>query len=117
MSRRIQTNPTISQFPERGAVIVKPITLGMKSRSIKRRLLRARISLHQTVQKILEINQSRKKLPFFENRQEKAAMIDQELKMLNKIAFNQAKLVKHYERKLHSPSNEHQTDRRSAGER
>lgn len=70
------------------------------TRSMKRRLIRARIKLNQTIQQILEINRSRKKLPFYRNATDLKSSMDERLKVLNKIAEQQAKLIKHYETKL-----------------
>ncbi|MEM6378162.1 MAG: hypothetical protein AAF705_08110 [Bacteroidota bacterium] len=67
---------------------------------MKRRLIRARIKLNQTIQQILEINRSRKKLPYYRNATDLKSNMDERLKVLNKIAEQQAKLIKHYEAKL-----------------
>lgn len=73
---------------------------GMITRSMKRRLLRARITLNQTIQKILEINRKKKGLPYLQNAREEQENLYEELKVLNKIAEHQAKLIKHYEMAL-----------------
>ncbi|MEO0338495.1 MAG: hypothetical protein AAF242_04705 [Bacteroidota bacterium] len=70
------------------------------TRSNKRRLIRARIKLNQTLQQILDINRNRKKLPFLENALVAKESLDERLKVLNKTAEHQAKLIKHYEAKL-----------------
>ena len=70
------------------------------TRSMKRRLIRARIKLNQTIQQILEINRNRKKLPFQQNATQVKEGMDEELKVLNKIAEQQAKLIQHYEARL-----------------
>lgn len=67
------------------------------TRAIKRRLIKAKIILNQTIQKILDINHSRKRLPFLENRQVEGQALEEELKLLNKIAAQQARLIRHYE--------------------
>ncbi len=72
----------------------------MITRSMKRRLLRARISLNQTIQKILEINRKKKGLPYVQNAKQEQEVIYEELKVLNKIAEHQARLIKHYEMAL-----------------
>ncbi len=72
----------------------------MMTRSMKRRLLRARITLNQTIQKILEINKKKKTLPYRTDAREEAREIGEELRVLNKIAEHQAKLIKHYETAL-----------------
>lgn len=69
----------------------------MITTTMKRRLLRARITLNQTIQKILEINRRKKGLPHVPNAQQEQAVIYEELKVLNKIAEHQAKLIRHYE--------------------
>ncbi|HMQ48273.1 MAG TPA: hypothetical protein PKA00_12695 [Saprospiraceae bacterium] len=69
----------------------------MTKRSIKRRLIRAKIALSQTMQKILDINKSRKQLPYAQDKQEKQQELNEELKVLNKMAAYQAQLVRHYQ--------------------
>ena len=70
--------------------------------TIKRRLLKAKMTLHQTIQSILNINRNRKKLPFLSDElaQPKSSELDSELKVLNKIAAQQARLIQHYEAAL-----------------
>ena len=75
--------------------------IDMVRRSIKRKLVKARIILNQTIQKILEINHNRKRLRFLKNAQLKEADLNQELKILNKIAAQQARLIRHYEDTLY----------------
>lgn len=70
------------------------------SRSIKRQLVKARNSLHQTINKILEINVKRKKLERKKEARNGREKLNEELRVLNKIAAQQAKLVRLYERKL-----------------
>jgi len=67
---------------------------------MKRRLIRARIKLNQTIQQILEINRNRKKLPYQQNAIQAKKGMDERLKVLNKTAEQQAKLVRHYEMQL-----------------
>lgn len=78
----------------------------MIKRSLKRKLLRARIKLNQTVDQILTINKNRKRLNYtpipIAEREEEA--LDEELKVLNKLAEQQARLVKHYETALTEPA-------------
>ena len=71
------------------------------SKSIKRRLNRANELLHQTISKILEINVKRKHLGD-RDQQRGQDEWDDELRVLNKIAAQQAKLIKLYERELDS---------------
>jgi len=72
------------------------------SKEIKRRLLKAKMTLHQTIQSILTINRKRKALDFLEQAQlnEKSSLLAEELRVLNKIAARQARLVQHYEMEL-----------------
>lgn len=72
----------------------------MITRPMKRRLLRARITLNQTIQKILDINRKKKALPYLQNAKQEQEVMYEELKVLNKIAEHQAKLIKHYEMSL-----------------
>lgn len=72
----------------------------MKSRIIKRRLVKARSALNQTVQKIMEISRIKKTLPYMPDPHSKEASIGEELWLLNKLARQQAQLVKHYESAL-----------------
>lgn len=74
--------------------------MGMMTRSIKRKLLRARISLNQTVHKILDINRRKKELRYANNTQQKERALKEELRVLNKIAEQQARLIRHYENHL-----------------
>jgi len=73
---------------------------------IKRKILRTKILLGQTLQKILDINKKKKKLAYLENRTEIEENLQMELKVLNKIADQQFRLIKHYENNLNDlPSN------------
>ena len=72
----------------------------MMTKPIKRKLLKAKISLSQTIQKILEINRKRKVLSDLENPRHLEADLNQELRVLNKLAEHQAHLVKRYEYQL-----------------
>lgn len=69
-------------------------------RSIKRKLLRAKIALNTTISKILDINKKRKKLQLYEEIPVKEEELYNELKLLNKIADRQAMLVRKYESSL-----------------
>lgn len=66
-------------------------------RAIKRKLVKARMILNQTVQKILDVNHHRKRLQYLEDTRKKEAALGEELKVLNKIADYQARLIRHYE--------------------
>ena len=74
----------------------------MKIRSIKRKLVKARIALNQTVQKILDINRKRKNLTFLENANIQRQHLETELRVLNKIAEQQVGMIKKYESVLES---------------
>ena len=75
-------------------------------RDTKRKWLRARISLRETMYNILKINRERLKLPFYKGAQtkiQKEEELNHELKILNKLADRQAKLVQMYDRRLRDP--------------
>jgi len=78
----------------------------MIKRSLKRKLLRTRIKLNHTVDQILTINKNRKRLNYtpIPKAQQEEQVLDEELKVLNKLAEQQAKLVKHYEMVLAEPA-------------
>ena len=76
----------------------------MMTRLIKRRLLKAKMTLNQTIQKILDINRNRKKLPYFEDATLRRKNLELELKILNKLAEQQVTLIKRYENALASKS-------------
>lgn len=69
----------------------------MTSRIIKRRLVKAKSALHQTVQKILDISRKKKSLPYEPDPASKEAVLGEELWLLNKLAKQQAQLIKRYE--------------------
>ena len=72
----------------------------MMTRAIKRKLVKAKITLNLTIQKILDINQSRKRFAYLQRRTEAEKNLSEELKLLNKIAAQQARLIQHYESTL-----------------
>ena len=72
----------------------------MNRRSLKQRLLRTRIALKQTLTRILDINKKRKALNELVELQEHSDKLEDELKVLNQLAFNQANLVRRYEKEL-----------------
>jgi adenylate cyclase class IV len=72
----------------------------MNHRSLKQRLLRTRISLKQTLQRILDINRKRKILNRLNEFENQTVQLEEELRILNQLAFNQASLVKKYEKNL-----------------
>lgn len=72
----------------------------MNRRSLKQRLLRNRIALKQTLNRILDINRKRKVLNESVEYQEHSAKLEDELRVLNQLASNQASLVRKYEQDL-----------------
>lgn len=74
----------------------------MIARNIKRKLLKARIKLGQTLQSILHINRTRKQLRHLapSEAQHKEMTLMEALKVLNKTAANQAKMIRRYEEAL-----------------
>jgi len=72
----------------------------MNKRSLKRRLIKSRIALNHTIQKILDINRNRKRLTYSKQSSEREEIFNEELRVLNKMAENQARLVRHYENAL-----------------
>lgn len=77
----------------------------MSEHSILKRLLNAQTALRATIQKILDLNRQMKKLTVSKQAPENRA-IKQELKLLNKVADQQAKIVQLYEYKLQRVSNQ-----------
>jgi LAS superfamily LD-carboxypeptidase LdcB len=72
----------------------------MNEQSILQRLLNAQTALKTTIQKILDLNRQLKSLRKSKEAPENFA-IKQELKLLNKVADQQAKIVRLYEVSLH----------------
>ncbi len=72
----------------------------MMTRSIKRKLVKAKISLNHTIQKILDINRRRKNLSYLKDPLKQEENLETELKVLNKLAEHQVGLIKKYEREL-----------------
>ncbi|MCB0651574.1 MAG: hypothetical protein KDC85_09900 [Saprospiraceae bacterium] len=73
---------------------------------IKKKFLRTKYALSQTVHKILEINKKRKNLSFFKNSKKKEEILEQDLVLLNKIAEKQANLLRKYEQIIYSTPNQ-----------
>lgn len=77
------------------------------TRSIKRKLIQTRMALSQTVQKILEINRKRKMLSYLDSARthllQAQKALNEELRVLNKLAEKQAQLIQHYEQLLTQP--------------
>ena len=88
----------------------------MMTRLIKRRLLKAKMTLNQTIQKILDINRNRKKLPYFEDANLRRKNLELELKILNKLAEQQVTLIKRYETALANKSVEKKTSTTSTSQ-
>lgn len=63
-------------------------------RNIKYRYLKTKIALSQTVQSILDINRKRR---FFGQDEHKREELNEELKVLNAVAENQARRLKTFE--------------------
>ena len=70
------------------------------SKATKRKLLRTRIALRQTVYRIFRINRERRKIPYSSDPIAREQQINEELKVLNKIAEKQAALVQLYEHEV-----------------
>lgn len=69
----------------------------MTRKSIIKKLLKAKNALNHIIQKILDINKKRKQSLHLDN--DWHANSD-ELRLLNKMAATQARIVQHYERML-----------------
>ncbi|RMF03965.1 MAG: hypothetical protein D6772_01360 [Bacteroidetes bacterium] len=72
----------------------------MKRQLIKRKLLRTRISLEQTLKQILNINRKRRFLSSMPEPDRAQAALEAELRILNQTASNQAQLLKQLEQQL-----------------
>ena len=78
----------------------------MNENSIIQRLLTAKDALTSTIQKILDLNRQLKSLRKSKEAEVVADVaIKQELKLLNKVADHQAKIVQLYEHRLKKASN------------
>lgn len=69
---------------------------------IKKKWLETKIALSQTIQNILDLNHKKKYLSFLEKKKEEVVIeredaLNEELRVLNKIAAQQAKMLKKYE--------------------
>ncbi len=78
------------------------------ARSIKHKLLKAKISLSHTIQKILDINRKRKKLSYLDNPHQQLEDLDIELKVLNKLAKHHVCLINKNELALNDENNDQQ---------
>lgn len=72
----------------------------MMNRALKRKLIKSRNTLNHALQRILDINRRRKKLARTSQWKSQEQQLAEELRLLNKIAEQQALLIKHYEGKL-----------------
>lgn len=72
----------------------------MKRRLIKRKLLRTRLSLEQTLKQILNINRKRRFINSLPEPAKAEADLEVELRILNQTASNQAQLLRRLERSL-----------------
>ncbi|MBK8565801.1 MAG: hypothetical protein IPN76_21280 [Saprospiraceae bacterium] len=79
----------------------------MNENSIIQRLLTAKDALTSTIHKILDLNRQLKSLRKSKEEEKVVAdvAIKQELKLLNKVADHQAKIVQLYEHRLKRASN------------
>jgi len=64
---------------------------------VKKRLLKAKFALTETVEKILDINRKRKRLKLLEGGDTKERKLEMELEMLNDLAEQQAHILRKYE--------------------
>ncbi len=76
----------------------------MNENSIIQRLLTAKDALTSTIQKILDLNRQLKSLRKSKEEVVADVAIKQELKLLNKVADHQAKIVQLYEYRLKKAS-------------
>ena len=67
------------------------------NRTIKRKMLRAKQALNHTIQKILDINRKKKQMIHLENALHRQQDLNEELRMLNKMAEHHARIVQHYQ--------------------
>ncbi len=67
---------------------------------LKSRLDRAKQALSHTIQKILDINRRRKGLSRPDDLPQQGEALKQELRLLNKMAEQQARVVQNYELKI-----------------
>ncbi len=72
----------------------------MMKRALKRKLIKSRNTLNHALQRILAINRRRKKLSTSPQWKSQEQQVAEELRLLNKIAQQQALLIEHYENKL-----------------
>lgn len=72
------------------------------NRTIIKKMLNAKKALNHTIQKILEINQKQKERLQFKNHLQHRQVFHEELRLLNKMAATQARIVQHYESMLNN---------------
>lgn len=68
-------------------------------RNLKRRYLKTKMALSETVQSILDINRKRR---FFKSDERRTEALKEELKVLNAVAENQALKLRTYEHRIES---------------
>ena len=66
-------------------------------RNIKYRYLKTKVALSQTINAILDINRKRR---FYKDDAKGKRELDEELKVLNAVAENQARVLRNYEHQL-----------------
>jgi len=72
----------------------------MMKQALKRKLIKSRNTLNHALRRILDINRRRKKLSTTPQWKIQEQEVSEELRLLNKIAEQQAHLIKHYEGRL-----------------
>lgn len=77
----------------------------MMKRTIKHKWLKAKLALSQTMQRILAINRLRKILPTIPQSADHQKELQDELRLLNKLAQRQALIVQRYEHHVRIESN------------
>lgn len=77
----------------------------MMKRTIKHKWLKAKLALSQTMQRILDINRQRKILPSVPKSADHQKELQDELRLLNKLAQRQALIVQQYEHHVRVETN------------
>ena len=72
----------------------------MMNQALKRKLIKSSDTLNHALRRILDINRRRKKLSTTPQWKIQEQEVSEELRLLNKIAEQQAHLIKHYEGRL-----------------
>ena len=71
--------------------------MGTTNGSIKHKLIRARIALKHTVEKLLDINKERTKLQKSESKLNQTVELAAEVKLLNRIIRHKVRMIQKYE--------------------